>query len=202
MKGTSIKNPKKSIENQTILDWITEKSSVLDLGCGEGDLLSLLIKKKRVQAQGIEINQQAIQQCIIKGLNVLQEDIDSGLSDYSEKSLDYVILNQTFQQVKKPAFVLKEALRISRKTIVGFPNFLHFSSRLKMCFGGKVPVTKSLPYNWYDTPNLHFFSIADFIEYCKVKEINIEEKVIISKNKKVKIFPNLFGEIGLFLLSK
>ena len=118
MKGTSIKKPKKSIESQTILEWITEKSSVLDLGCGEGDLLSLLIEKKRVHAQGIEINQQAIQQCIIKGLNVLQEDIDSGLSDYSEKSLDYVILNQTFQQVKKPAFVLKEALRISRKTIV------------------------------------------------------------------------------------
>ncbi len=162
----------------------------------------MLIKKKRVHAQGIEINQQSIQQCIIKGLNVFQEDIDSGLSDYSEKSLDYVILNQTFQQVKKPAFVLKEALRISRKTIVGFPNFLHLSSRLKMCFGGKVPVTKSLPYKWYDTPNLHFFSIIDFIEYCKSKEIKIEEKVFISKNKKVKLFPNVFGEIGLFLLSK
>ncbi len=202
MKGTSIKKPIKSIESQTILEWITEESAVLDLGCGEGDLLSLLIEKKRVHAQGIEINQQAIQQCIIKGLNVLQEDIDSGLSDYSEKSLDYVILNQTFQQVKKPAFVLKEALRISRKTIVGFPNFLYFSSRLKMCFGGKVPVTKSLPYEWYDTPNLHFFSITDFIEYCKAKEIKIEEKVIISKNRKVKLFPNLFGEIGLFLLSK
>jgi len=184
------------------LEWINEESTVLDLGCGKGDLLSLLIEKKRVNAQGIEIDQHAIQQCIIKGLNVLQEDIDSGLSDYSEKSLDYVILNQTFQQVKKPAFVLREALRISRKTIVGFPNFLHFSSRLKMCFGGKVPVTKSLPYKWYDTPNLHFFSIADFIEYCKTKEIKIEEKVIISKNKKVKLFPNVLGEIGLFLLSK
>ncbi|HUU87692.1 MAG TPA: methionine biosynthesis protein MetW [Candidatus Glassbacteria bacterium] len=190
------------IECKTILNWINEESSVLDLGCGDGELLSLLIKKKRVQAQGIEINQQAIQKCIIKGLNVFQEDIDSGLSDYPEKSLDYVILNQTFQQVKKPAFVLEEALRVSSKTIVGFPNFLHLSSRLKMCFGGKVPVTKSLPYKWFDTPNLHFFSIADFKEYCKIKGINIEETVVISKNKKVRVFPNIFGEIGLFLLSK
>ena len=202
MKGITINNPENLIECKTILDWINEESSVLDLGCGDGELLSLLIKKKRVQAQGIEINQQAIQNCIIKGLNVFQEDIDSGLSDYPEKSFDYVILNQTFQQVKKPAFVLEEALRVSSKTIVGFPNFLHLSSRLKMCFGGKVPVTKSLPYKWFDTPNLHFFSIADFIEYCKTKGIKIEETVVISKNKKVRVFPNIFGEIGLFLLSK
>ncbi|MBK5133616.1 methionine biosynthesis protein MetW [Candidatus Bathyarchaeota archaeon] len=202
MKGITIKNPENLIEFKTILNWINEESSVLDLGCGDGELLSLLVKKKRVQAQGIEINQQAIEKCIIKGLNVFQEDIDSGLSDYPEKSLDYVILNQTFQQVKKPAFVLEEALRVSRKTIVGFPNFLHLSSRLKMCFGGKVPVTKSLPYKWYDTPNLHFFSIADFTEYCKTKGIKIEETVVISKNKKVRVLPNIFGEIGLFLLSK
>ncbi|MCJ7712886.1 methionine biosynthesis protein MetW, partial [Candidatus Bathyarchaeota archaeon] len=135
MKGITIKNPENLIEFKTILNWINEESSVLDLGCGDGELLSLLVKKKRVQAQGIEINQRAIEKCIIKGLNVFQEDIDSGLSDYPEKSLDYVILNQTFQQVKKPAFVLEEALRVSRKTIVGFPNFLHLSSRLKMCFG-------------------------------------------------------------------
>ena len=202
MKGITIKNPENLIEFKTILNWINEESSVLDLGCGDGELLSLLVKKKRVQAQGIEINQQAIEKCIIKGLNVFQEDIDSGLSDYPKKSLDYVILNQTFQQVKKPAFVLEEALRVSRKTIVGFPNFLHLSSRLKMCFGGKVPVTKSLPYKWYDTPNLHFFSIADFTEYCKTKGIKIEETVVISKNKKVRVLPNIFGEIGLFLLSK
>jgi methionine biosynthesis protein MetW len=164
--------------------------------------LELLIKEKQVQAQGIEINQQAIHKCIIKGLNVFQEDIDAGLSDYPEKSIDYVILNQTFQQVKKPGLVLNEALRIGKKTIVGFPNFLHISSRLKMCFGGKVPVTKSLPYKWYDTPNLHFFSISDFKEYCKKKEIKIIKSVFITNNKKIRFFPNVFGEIGLFLLSK
>lgn len=164
--------------------------------------MELLIKKKKVQAQGIEINQQAIHKCIIKGLNVFQQDIDTGLSDYPEKSIDYVILNQTFQQVKKPRFVLKEALRVGKKTIVGFPNFLHISSRLKMCIGGTVPVTTSLPYEWYNTPNLHFFSISDFKDYCKTKEINIQKSVFITKHKRIRFFPNVFGEIGLFLLSK
>ena len=190
------------LDHQIILDWIESESAVLDLGCGNGKLLELLIKEKQVQAQGIEINQQAIHKCIIKGLNVFQEDIDSGLSDYPEKSVDYVILNQTFQQVKKPGLVLREALRVGKKTIVGFPNFLHISSRLKMCFGGKVPVTTSLPYEWYNTPNLHFFSISDFREYCKTKEIKIIKSVFITNNKKIRLFPNIFAEIGLFLLSK
>ncbi len=190
------------LDHQIILDWIESESAVLDLGCGNGKLLELLIKEKQVQAQGIEINQQAIHKCIIKGLNVFQEDIDSGLSDYPEKSVDYVILNQTFQQVKKPRLVLREALRVGKKTIVGFPNFLHISSRLKMCFGGKVPVTTSLPYEWYNTPNLHFFSISDFREYCKKKEIKIIKSIFITNNKKIRLFPNVFAEIGLFLLSK
>lgn len=190
------------LDHQIILDWIESESAVLDLGCGNGKLLKLLIKEKQVQAQGIEINQQAIHKCIIKGLNVLQEDIDSGLSDYPEKSVDYVILNQTFQQVKKPGLVLREALRVGKKTIVGFPNFLHISSRLRMCFGGKVPVTTSLPYEWFNTPNLHFFSISDFREYCKTKEIEIIKSVFITNNKKIRLFPNVFAEIGLFLLSK
>ena len=191
-----------ALDNQIILSWINSESSVLDLGCGDGKLLELLIKKKQVQAQGIEISQRAIHECIIKGLNVFQQDIDSGLSDYSEKSIDYVILNQTFQQVKKPGFVLKEALRVGKKTIIGFPNFLYISSRLKMCFGGKVPVTASLPFEWYNTPNLHFFSISDFKEYCKTKEIKIQKTFFITNNKKINFFPNVFGEIGLFLLSK
>jgi methionine biosynthesis protein MetW len=113
-----------------------------------------------------------------------------------------VILNQTFQQVKKPDFVLKEALRVGKKTIVGFPNFLYISARFKMFFGGKVPVTPSLPFEWYDTPNLHFLSIADFQEYCKKREIQIECVAFTAKNNRVRLFPNLFAETGLFLLSK
>ena len=190
------------IEHQVIMDWIEQGASVLDLGCGDGELLARLIEEKQVRAQGIELSEQAIHQCVARGLSVFQEDIDSGLSDYADKSFDYVILNQTFQQVKKPDFVLKEALRVGKKTIVGFPNFLYLSARFQMFFGGRVPVTPSLPYEWYDTPNLHFLSIADFVKYCRKRDIQIERSAFITKNKKVQLFPNLLAEIGLFLLSK
>jgi methionine biosynthesis protein MetW len=199
---TNIKQQPAKIEHQVILDWIEQDASVLDLGCGDGELLARLIEEKKVHAQGIELSEQAIHHCVAKGLSVFQEDIDTGLSDYADKSFDYVILNQTFQQVKKPDFVLKEALRVGKKTVVGFPNFLYISARFQMFFGGKVPVTPSLPFEWYDTPNLHFLSIADFVEYCRKRRIRIEQTAFIGKNKKVKLFPNFFAEIGLFLLSK
>jgi len=189
------------IEHKIIMEWIGKGSSVLDLGCGDGELLALLINEKQVRAQGIELNEIAIRQCIVQGLSVFQEDIDTGLSEYADKSFDYVILNQTFQQVKKPDFVLKEALRVGRKTIVGFPNFVNSSARFQIFFRGKVPVTKSLPYEWYDTPNLHFLGIADFVEYCMKRNIRIEGSAYVTKNKKVRLFPNLRAEIGLFLLS-
>ncbi len=188
-------------EHKIIMEWINKGSSVLDLGCGDGELLALLINEKQVRAQGIELNETAIRQCVVQGLSVFQEDIDTGLSEYADKSFDYVILNQTFQQVKKPDFVLKEALRVGRKTIVGFPNFVNSSARFQIFFKGKVPVTKSLPYEWYDTPNLHFLGIADFIEYCAKRNIRIEDSAYVTKNRKVRLFPNLRAEIGLFLLS-
>jgi methionine biosynthesis protein MetW len=195
------KQPTK-IEHQIIMDWIEQGASVLDLGCGDGALLVRLIEKKQVRAQGIEISEQAIHRCVARGLSVFQEDIDTGLSEYADKSFDYVILNQTFQQVKKPDFVLKEALRVGKKTIVGFPNFVYISARFQLFFRGKVPVTPSLPYEWYDTPNLHFLSMVDFVEYCRKRGIQIERSAFIAKSKRVRLFPNLFGEIGLFLLSK
>jgi methionine biosynthesis protein MetW len=194
--------PPKKVEHEVIMEWIREGSSVLDLGCGGGELLSRLIEEKQVRAQGIEINEEAIHRCVAIGLSVFQEDIDTGLSEYADKSFDYVILDQTFQQVKKPDFVLKEALRVGKRTIVGFPNFLHISARLQMFLGGRVPVTPSLPYEWYDTPNLHFLSIADFMEYCRKREIRIEKSAFVAKSRQVRVFPNLFAEIGIFFLSK
>jgi len=131
---------------------------------------------------------------------VFQEDIDTGLSECSDGSFDFVILNQTFQQVRRPVFVLKEALRVGRKTIVGFPNFVNASARFQLFFRGKVPVTNALPYEWYDTPNLHFLSISDFTEYCHSRSIEIDDSVFIGKNKKVRLLPNLLAEIGIFLL--
>jgi methionine biosynthesis protein MetW len=197
-----VKPQLEKIEHQAIMDWIEQDSSVLDLGCGDGDLLTHLIYEKKVHAQGIEISAQAIHRCVARGLSVLQEDIDSGLADYENESFDYVVLNQTLQQVKKPDFVLHEALRVGKKVIIGFPNFLYISARFQMFFGGKVPVTSSLPYVWFDTPNLHFLSVADFREYCERRKIRILDSVFLRKNKRVRFFPNLFAETALFLLTK
>jgi len=190
------------VDQEIISGWVSTGSSVLDLGCGDGELLTRLIREKQVRAQGIELREQAIHQCVAGGLSVFQEDIDTGLSEYADKSFDYVILNQTFQQVKKPDFVLQEALRVGKKSIVGFPNVLHFRARLQIFFHGKVPVTPALPHEWYDTPNLHFLSIADFTEYCEKRGIRIERAAYIARDRKVSFLPNVFAELGLFLLSK
>ena len=190
-----------SLEYRAILEWITQDSSVLDLGCGEGKLLSLLVRERNIKAQGIEIDEQAIYQCVARGLSVFHEDIDHGLSDYSDQSFDYVILNQSFQQVKNPDIVLKEALRVGRQVIVGFPNFAHYLARLQIFFKGKTPITPSLPHEWHDTPNLHFLSISDFIEYCRKRNIKIRKSFFIGKNRRAVIFPNLFALTGIFLVS-
>ena len=189
------------LEYQAILKWIHEDSSVLDLGCGGGELLDLLVREKHVKAQGIEIDEQAIYQCVARGLSVFHEDIDNGLSSYPDKSFDYVILNQSLQQVKKPSVVVREALRVGRKVIIGFPNFAHYSARFQIFFRGRTPITPSLPYEWHDTPNLHFLSISDFIEYCHERKIKIEKEAFIGKKRGVKIFPNLFALTGIFLVT-
>ena len=188
------------IEHRVISEWIEGHSSVLDLGCGDGELLSILIQEKQVHAQGIEIDEQAIHKCVAKGLSVFQQDIDTGLSEYRDKFFDYVMLSQSLQQVKNPDIVLKEALRVGKKIIVSFPNFAHYTARFQIFFEGRVPVTRALPYEWHDTPNSHFLSISDFIEYCHERSIEIEDSVFIGKNKKVRVLPNLFAEIGIFLL--
>ncbi len=189
------------LEYRVIVEWIEEGSSVLDLGCGEGELLELLVREKRVQAQGIEIREQAIYRCVARGLSVFHEDIDEGLAGYGDKTFDYVILNQSLQQVKKPDIVVKEALRVGSQVIIGFPNFAHYSARWQIFFRGKTPITPSLPYEWHDTPNLHFLSVSDFIEYCGRRGIKIVHSVFIGKRRTIKLFPNLFALAGIFLIS-
>ena len=190
------------LDHAVILDLVKPQSSVLDLGCGNGDLLYLLIKEKKARVQGIEIDDQAIYKCVAKGLNVFHGDVDTGLAEFRDKSFDYVILNQSMQQILHVDKVLTDALRVGKKVIVGFPNFAHYKSRLQMFFKGKAPVTESLPYQWYETPNLHFLSISDFKKYCRLKEINIERSVCIGQTKKIPFLPNLFAQTGIFLISK
>ena len=190
------------LDYRVIADWVRPEASVLDLGCGDGELLSILVNEKRVRANGIEIDEQAIYKCVEKGLSVFHEDIEGGLSGYPDDSFDYVVMSGSLQQVKDPDTVFKEALRVGKKLIVGFPNFGHVSSRVQIFFGGKVPVTPSLPYEWYNTPNLHFLSISNFRDYCKLRGLVIEASAFLSKNQRVGLLPNLFAEEGLFLLSK
>jgi methionine biosynthesis protein MetW len=162
--------------------------------------LNLLLKTKNIRGSGVEIDPQAVRKCSSLGISVSQQDIESGLSDYGDKSFDFVILNQSLQQVVKLEAVLRETLRVGNKVIIGFPNFVYYKSRLQMIFGGKTPVTPSLPNMWYDTPNLHFLSISDFLAYCRDRNLEIEKAVFIDGNRIIRFFPNVFAQTGIFLI--
>ena len=187
---------------RVILDIVKPDSSVLDLGCGDGSLLSLLVKERKIRGQGIEIDEKAIYQCVGNGLSVFHGDVDSGLSEYPDLCFDYVILNQSFQQVKNPDTVLGEAMRVGKEVIVGVPNFANVSARWQLGVKGRAPVTASLPYQWYNTPNTHFFSISDFRDYCRERNIKIKKTVFISGKRIIHVLPNLFADLGIFLIAK
>ena len=189
-------------DHKIILEWIEPNSKVLDLGCGDGTLLSLLIRHKTCHGTGIEIDEKATYECMARGLTVSHGDIDTGLADYSSKRFDYVILNGSLQQVLHPQKVILESLRVGKKVIVGIPNFCHYKARFQIFFQGNVPVTKELPYQWYDTPNLRFLSIKDFRQFSKKNQIKILQEVGISESKRVLFVPNLFANVGLYLLEK
>jgi methionine biosynthesis protein MetW len=190
------------LDHKVFLDWIEPGASVLDLGCGDGELLSLLVRENKIKAQGIEIDEQAIYKCVARGLSVFHQDIDKGLSEYADNSFDYVILNQSFQQVKKPDIVLTEGLRVSDKVIISFPNFAHLRARIRLCFNGRAPMTASLPYEWHDTPNTHFLSIQDFVDYCRARKIRLEKTHFVGNNRSIRILPNLLALTGIFMISK
>lgn len=193
----------REIEFQTICDYIKKGSSVLDLGCGDCELLHRLIKDKDIKAQGIEIDEKEIYKCVKKGVSVLHEDIEYGLSEYKDKSFDYIVLQQSLSEVvKKPDKVIQEALRVGRKAIISFSNFAHYSARLQIFLKGRTPVTPSLPYAWYNTPNLHFLSLSDFIEYCKERNMKIERKTYLGTKRKTYFFPNFCALVGIFMISQ
>ena len=191
-----------NLDHRTIYQIVETGSRVLDLGCGDGELMYLLARDKGAKVQGIEIDDGAIYKCVAKGLSVFHGDIDSGLKEYPDKSFDYVILNQSMQQVKKADFVIQEGLRVGKKLIVGFPNFGHLNARSSLFFKGVTPVTPSLPYRWYNTPNLHFLTISDFRSYCIERKIKILNTCYLGNDKIVHIWPNLFAMNAIFVIAK
>ncbi len=201
MRPREIKPPSR-VDNQIIASLIPPGSRVLDLGCGEGDLLDLLVREKNVSASGVEIDEEAIYKCVEKGLSVSRLDIDSGLDDYPDGFFDFVIFNQVLEQILYPRRALLQGLRVGRKAVVGFPNFCHFSIRRKIMFKGRVPVTPVLPYSWYDSPNLHFLSIKDFLEFCRAENIQIEKKFFLADGRRIRFLPNLRAQKAILLLNR
>ena len=173
---------------------------VLDLGCGEGLLLAWLATNKKVLARGVEIEAQNVRKAIARGVSAYQGDIDEGLADYPDKAFDYVILSQTLQETRAPLQVLTEMLRVGRKAIISFPNFGHWTVRAAMLFSGQAPKTDLFPYDWYNSPNIHFLSINDFEDLCRKNGFPIERRYFLSGSKKVSWLPNLRAQTAVFLV--
>jgi len=188
-------------------DMIGRGAKVLDVGCGDGELLKLL-ERKNVDGRGIELSREGVNECVAKGLAVIQGDADTDLSDYPDDAFDYVILSQTLQATRHPRQVLEHMLRIGRQVMVSFPNFGHWRIRLQLTFGGHMPRTDNLPESWYDTPNIHFCTIKDFHHLTQVVGARIERAVALNAwGTPLRLnapwwFWNLFGEQAVFLLSR
>jgi methionine biosynthesis protein MetW len=177
-------------------------SMVLDLGCGDGELLQWLVEHKQVQARGVEINGGKVQRAIARGVSVYQGDIDQGLADYPEDSFDYVILSQTLQEARRPLKVLREMLRVGRRAIVAFPNFGHWRVRLAHLTSGRAPKTSLFPHDWFDSPNIHFFTVDDFEDLGRREGWLMEKRIFLAGPRQVSLFPNLTAEIAVFLFRK
>ncbi|MFA4859042.1 MAG: methionine biosynthesis protein MetW [Candidatus Margulisiibacteriota bacterium] len=160
---------------------VAPNARILDLGCGDGTLLEGLIKEKNARGLGIEISSDGVNRCLAKGLAVLQVDLDKGLADFADKSFDYVILNMTLQVVRNPLLVVREMVRVGKYAIVGFPNFGHYKLRLSFALGGRMPKSKTLPYEWYDTPNIRLMTVKNFREMCGKNNIRILREVYLSE---------------------
>jgi methionine biosynthesis protein MetW len=189
------------LDHRIICRLVAPGARVLDLGCGDGDLMSLLVREKGAMVQGIELDGEAVHRCVEKGLTVFQGDIETGLVDYPDRAFDDVILNQSMQEVKKVDVVIGESLRVGRRVIVGFPNFAHLTSRSTLFFRGRTPVTSSLPYYWYETPNVRFLSIRDFDDFCRNKGLRVLDAVYLGRDQILTRLPNLRARNAIYVLT-
>jgi methionine biosynthesis protein MetW len=193
-------------EFEYIVELVKPGSKVLDLGCGEGQLLKALQTRKRARVQGIELSDTAIQQCVASGLFVYHGDLDEGLADFNDQSVDYVILTNTIQVLHRPDFLIQEAARVGKKCIISIPNFAFWRNRFQLTFFGMMPKTKTLPYEWYDTPNIHLTTIQDFRNFCRKHGMEIvkEHALVIGPDrcKRVRLFPNFFADHAIFVIRR
>jgi homoserine O-acetyltransferase len=192
------------VDYELIESLIEPGSKVLDVGCGDGELLTKLTADHKIEGRGVEVDQDLVMGCVGRGIAIIQRDIDRGLTSYGDASFDYVILSQTVQTIKDPERVFKELLRVGRKVIVSFPNFAHWRCRLQLLLTGRAPVTRQLPFRWYNSPNIHCLSLRDFEELCDKLGVTIEKRMPLVKTSPspVRLAPNLFAEQVIYVTSK
>jgi methionine biosynthesis protein MetW len=201
-------NRAQRVDLEVIAGLIPPQSRVLDVGSGDGSLLELLQETKQIDGRGLELSQRGVNECVARGLSVVQGDADKDLEFYPDKGFDFVVLSQTLQATRNPKLVLDELLRIGEHAIVSFPNFGHWRVRLSLFVKGRMPVTADLPYSWYDTPNIHFCTIRDFVELCREVGAQMEKAVALNAGGRPMQVSlpwwvwNLLGDQGVFLLKR
>ena len=180
-----------------IAQWVAPQARVLDLGCADGRLLRHLWQEREAPGYGVEIDDAAVLGCVENDVNVLQVDLESGLSLFADRSFDCVILSETLQTIHRTELLMKEMLRVGREVIVSFPNFGHWSARLQVAFG-RMPVSETLPYEWYETPNVHHCTIVDFEDLCRRLKVRIRERLVLHAGQPVIFLPNLLGSLAVY----
>jgi methionine biosynthesis protein MetW len=186
---------------EAIAAWVKPDSSVLDLGCGDGLLLRYLRQNRNVRGYGVDISDENVLACVRNGVNVIQSDLEQGLAGFDARSFDYVILSQTLQAMRHTEEIVLEMLRVGREAIVSFPNFGRWDSRLQVALG-RMPVSQDLPYQWYNTPNVHFCTIEDFEAFCGDHRIRVLERVVLHRGRAVSWLPNFLGSLAVFRIER